>query len=87
MTTETRTRSKNPYTTYKNAKAYADRARKASLRADDLAEKAQAAADRAATLRDAKASAEVAEQEAWDDLQAALAGLDTDTDAVADTDE
>jgi hypothetical protein len=82
--TETKTRTPNPFTAYKKAKAAADRARKAAGRAVELEEKARVAAERAAALTALKDELEEEEGNAYDALQAALADLNTDTDSLDD---
>lgn len=75
-----RNRKPNPLSTYKKAKALADRARKAHSRAEELAAKAKAAADKAAELAAQKDAAEADEQAALSALKAEIEGTDVDTD-------
>lgn len=87
MTEETRTRTPNPFTAYKKAKAAADKARKAAGRAVDLEERARIAKEKADVLVAEKDELEQAEADAYDALQAALNDLNTDTDVLDDADD
>jgi hypothetical protein len=82
-----RHRTPNPFTTYKKAKAAADKARRLAAKAAELREKAEAAAVKAEQAAADLPELEAAEQAAYDALQAALADLDTDTDDVEEYDE